>query len=169
MTAGTMRSFAAGLLAAATLVAIVYFLSPSEAKTTVAKEVQEEAIALSEDEMKAELTDKDYIILTEDEWSKQLAEAKASAEPAKTEEPAKEDEKETESAEKVVYRTMLTVTSGMTSIDVGDALERANVIKNANDFFKEVEKRGLSNELRPGTFEVESGMTMDELVSIIFK
>ncbi|MEW9108052.1 endolytic transglycosylase MltG [Cytobacillus gottheilii] len=169
MTAGTMRSFAAGLLAAATLVAIVYFLSPSEAKTTEAKEVQEEAIALTEDEMKAELTDKDYIILTEDEWSKQLAEAKASAEPAKTEEPAKEDEKETESAEKVVYRTMLTVTSGMTSIDVGDALERANVIKNANDFFKEVEKRGLSNELRPGTFEVESGMTMDELVSIIFK
>ncbi|KAB2332002.1 hypothetical protein [Bacillus mesophilum] len=169
MTAGTMRSFAAGLLAAATLVAIVYFLSPSEPKTTEAKQVQEEAKALTEDEMKAELTDKDYIILTEDEWSKQLAEAKASAEPEKTEEPAKEDEQETESAEKVVYRTMLTVTSGMTSIDVGDALERANVIKNANDFFKEVEKRGLSNELRPGTFEVESGMTMDELVSVIFK
>ncbi|WP_080848325.1 hypothetical protein [Cytobacillus gottheilii] len=166
MTAGTMRSFAAGLLAAATLVAIVYFLSPSEAKTTEAKEMQEEAKALTEDEMKAALTDQDYVILTEDEWSKQLADAKASAEPEKTEEPAKEDE--TETAEKVVYRTMLTVTSGMTSIDVGDALERANVIENANDFFKEVENRGLSNELRPGTFEVESGMTMDELVSVIF-
>lgn len=167
MTASTMRSFAAGLLAAAALVAIVYFLSPAEAKTTEAKET-EETKALTDDEMKAKLTEKDYVILKEDEWTKQLAEAKASAEPEKTEEPAKEEEKET-AAEKVVYRTMLTVTSGMTSIDVGDALERANVIKNGNDFFNEVEKRGLSNELRPGTFEVESGMTMDELISVIFK
>ena len=36
-------------------------------------------------------------------------------------------------------------------------------------FYKEVENRGLENELRPGTFQIESGMSMDEIISIIFK
>ena len=33
---------------------------------------------------------------------------------------------------------------------------------------EEVEDRGLENDLRPGSFEVESGMSMDQLMDIIF-
>ena len=57
----------------------------------------------------------------------------------------------------------------MTSIDVGRALQRAKVIKSGLEFSKEVEKRGLENNLRPGTYTVESGMTMEEIISFIFK
>ncbi len=64
---------------------------------------------------------------------------------------------------------MLTVSKGMTSIDVGKALERANIIESGMDFFNEVEKRGLSKGLRPGTYEIKSEMTLDEIISIIFR
>ena len=110
--------------------------------------------------MVKKLTSEGYVIHTEDQWNKQL---KAMNE--------KQEEKASDKKDdgKVVYKTMLTVSTGMTSIDVGNALEQANIIKNGLDFYKEVEKRGLENELRPGTFEVESGMSTDEIISTIFK
>ncbi|EDL62466.1 hypothetical protein [Bacillus sp. SG-1] len=80
---------------------------------------------------------------------------------------AQEQEKSNE--EKVVYRAILSVSTGMTSIDVGNALEKAKIIDDGMDFYKEVEKRGLENELRPGTFEFESGMSMEKIISIIFE
>ena len=68
---------------------------------------------------------------------------------------------------------MLTVPPGMTSIDVGKALERAHINDNALGFFKEVEKRGLSTDLLPGKYEIESGMTMEVIIyhflNIIFR
>ena len=63
---------------------------------------------------------------------------------------------------------MLSVSSGMTSIHVGQALEQMKIISKASDFSNQVEARGLSNQLKPGIFEVKSGMTTDELIAIIF-
>lgn len=80
-----------------------------------------------------------------------------------------EEKTEDKTGEKVVYRTILTVSMGMTSIDVGNALEKAHIIESGIQFYKDVEKRGLENDLRPGTFEIESGMTTDEIISVIFK
>lgn len=144
---------------ATSLIGAVYLFGPSEAKST-GKEESAEVQKLSEDEMVKKLTSKGYVIHTEDQWNKQL---KAMNE--KQEEKASDKK----SDGKVVYKTMLTVSTGMTSIDVGNALEQANIIKDGLDFYKEVEKRGLENELRPGTFDVESGMSTDEIISTIFK
>ncbi|WJV29315.1 hypothetical protein QTG56_20560 [Rossellomorea sp. AcN35-11] len=118
---------------------------------------------LSQEEMVDQLTSQGFVIHTKDEWDKQLARMNEK-QAAKT-----EDKKEQKNETDVVYRTMLTVSSGMTSIDVGNALENANIIKSGLDFYKEVENRGLENELRPGTFEVESGMTTEEIIATIFK
>ncbi|MBP2242685.1 cell division protein YceG involved in septum cleavage [Cytobacillus eiseniae] len=148
----TMRSFAAGLLVAASMCAAVYFLDSE--KETNTKVVQQ----LTEDEMKTALTDKGYVIHTEEEWNNQLA-------ATQTDEQKKPKEEEGT----IVYRTMLTVSLGMTSIDVGKALEKAQIIDSAKDFFNEVEKRGVSTKLRPGTYDVESGMTTDEIIAAIFK
>ncbi|KPL61654.1 hypothetical protein AM506_02735 [Rossellomorea vietnamensis] len=159
MTSNSLRSFAGGILIATSLIGAVYLFGPSEASST-GKEEPAEVQKLSEDEMVKKLTSEGYVIHTEDQWNKQL---KAMNE--------KQDEKASDKKDddKVVYKTMLTVSTGMTSIDVGNALEQANIIKNGLDFYKEVEKRGLENELRPGTFEVESGMSTDEIISTIFK
>ena len=56
----------------------------------------------------------------------------------------------------------------MTSIDVGKVLQKTKIIESGSDFSKEVEKRKLESELRPGTYKVESDMTMDEVIKAIF-
>ncbi|MGM0826689.1 MAG: hypothetical protein ACQEWF_05035 [Bacillota bacterium] len=162
VTPNSLRSFAAGLLIATTSIGAVYMFGPSEAKSTEKVETVKTE-NLTEEEMVKQLTSKGFVIHTEAEWNKQL-----SAMTEKQEEKV-EDKKEEKTDDKVVYRTILTVSTGMTSIDVGNALENANIIKSGLDFYKEVEKRGLENDLRPGTFEVESGMTTDELISTIFQ
>lgn len=151
-----MRSFAGGLLAAATLCGAVYF--SGSAKEPANNKVE----TLSNEEMKDKLTSEGYVIYTETEWI-QLADQgdqEKATEETETENGNKED--------KVIYRTVLNVSSGMTSIDVGRSLERAKIIDHARTFSNEVEKRGLSNELRPGIYEVESGMNMDKIISVIF-
>ncbi|QED48142.1 hypothetical protein [Cytobacillus dafuensis] len=165
MKANSMRSFAAGLIVSASVCGAVYFAGPNKAASTQ-KTVEKPTV----DEMKTMLTSEGYVIQTNEEWNKQLAAAKKEKNDVKEKSNENKNEKPNEKPnEKIVYRTMLTVTSGMTSIDVGRALEQAHIINSAKDFFNEVEKRGLSNDLRPGTFEVESGKSMDEIIATIFK
>lgn len=149
-----MRSFAAGLIVAAGVLAAVYYSGPTEETKAQAPK------SLTEEEMKTALASSGYVILTEEELNEQLA---AVEKKVPKQEPAKEQQ------EKVVYRTIINVATGMTSIDVGNALVQGKIIDNAKTFFNEVEKRGLSSELRPGTFELDSNMTMDEVIAIIFK
>ncbi|MDV7767651.1 hypothetical protein ABES08_06230 [Peribacillus simplex] len=156
MTSKSMRSFAGGLIVAAGLCGAVYFFGPSEATGTPEK--------LTEDEMKESLASEGYVIHTEKEWEDQIAEAKSIKDKAEAE---KENVKEP--TEKVIYRTVLRVSKGSTSIDVGKTLQKAKVIKNANKFSDEVEKKGKANGLRPGTYVVDSEMTTDKIISIIFK
>lgn len=158
MKTNVIQSFAIGLLVATGVFTAVYYSGPSE--TTTSQTVK----APSEDEMKIALTDKGYVIQTEDEYNQQqvaLEEAKKN----KAKAPKEEAPAETG---KVEYRAMLSVSSGMTSIHVGKALEQMKIIKKASDFSNQVEARGLSNKLKPGVFEVKSGMTIDELISVIF-
>lgn len=185
MSAKTMQSFAAGILAAACFIAAVYFLFP---KDSVAKP----KVNISTKEMKTELADEGYVVKTQEEWDKQVAAVKAAEKKAikaekvantaekaaktanekstKTKEETKEETKtDTQTEEKIVYRTVLFVASGMTSIDVGNALVQSKIIPNAFEFSQEVERRGLANGLKPGMYEVESGMSMDEVIGAIFK
>ncbi|MGG0847678.1 hypothetical protein [Peribacillus simplex] len=156
MTSKSMRSFAGGLIVAAGLCGAVYFFVPGEATVTSEK--------LSEDDMKESLASEGYVIHSEKEWEDQIAEAEAIKDKA-------EAEKETvkEPTEKIIYRTVLTVSKGSTSIDVGKTLQKAKVIKNAYGFSDEVEKKGKANGLRPGTYVVDSEMTTEKIISIIFK
>ncbi|MDM5359415.1 hypothetical protein [Peribacillus sp. ACCC06369] len=156
MTSKSMRSFAGGLIVAAGLCGGVYFFVPGEATGTSEK--------LSEDDMKESLASEGYVIHSEKEWEDQIAEAEAIKDKA-------EAEKETvkEPTEKIIYRTVLTVSKGSTSIDVGKNLQKAKVIKNAYGFSDEVEKKGKANGLRPGTYVVDSEMTTEKIISIIFK
>lgn len=156
MKANVITSFAAGLLVSAAVCGAAYFSGPTPNEKGDKKIVK----APTEEEMKNSLTNSGYVILTNAEWDKQLA----AMEVQKTE---KEPQQETK--EEVVYHTIVNVAPGMTSIDVGNALVKGKIIDNAKTFFNEVEKRGLANELKPGTFELGSDMSMDEVISVIFK
>ncbi|MGM9927784.1 MAG: hypothetical protein ACI35P_07515 [Bacillus sp. (in: firmicutes)] len=161
MTTKIIRSFAAGILLATGVCGAVYFFGSSEA-TNDDQAAEQVTVKPTEEEMKSTLTSNGYVVLTEEELQKQLAAAEAK----KEESSNTQEQTETDA---VVYRTMITVTSGMTSIDLGDALVSAKIISSRQEFVDAVEKKGLVQNLRPGTFEVQSDMTLDEVISALYK
>lgn len=164
MKANLINSFAAGLLISASVCGIVYFSQ----STPKGQTNQVTAKSPTEEEMKTSLSNAGYVILTKTEWDEQLA---AAEEEAKGQQTQKEqtDQSEKQDNEKVIYRTVINVASGMTSIEVGDALVQGEIIDNAMTFFNEVEKRGLANDLKPGTYKLDSNMSLDEVINTIFK
>lgn len=156
-----VNSFAAGMLITTIITGTAYFSSQSNGSKTSANQTTKK-IQLSDSEMIDKLASKGYIVQTKADFDKKISDAKAS-----TQTPAaavKNDQ-----SEKVVYRVMVNVSDGMTSIDVGRQLVKAKIIPNAFKFSKDVEKRKLEKNLRPGSFLVDSGMPYDQIISTIFK
>lgn len=156
-----LASFAAGILLATTVSSAAYFSVKSEASNAPVKTTEKETVKeeqLSEDEMIVELESSGYIVQTVDEYNKKLEAAKTDVEKEK-----KAGEK------KVVYRVVINVTDGMTSIDVGKMLVKAKIVDDAFKFTKAVEKKKVENKLRPGSYEVDSEMSQDEVIKAIFK
>ena len=158
MTSNSIRSFAFGILIAAGVCGLVYFTAPDEANSNKESDTKEVVETASPEEMKKSLEDQGYIIHTTEEWNNVVSNSLE-----------KEEKQQTPGEEKVIYRTMISVSSGMTSIDVGDVLKQTGIIDDSFAFSKEVENRGLSGGLKPGIYEVNSEMSLDELIAAIFK
>ena len=161
INAKMVLSFAVGLLSASIVIGIVY-LSSAEGDSKAA----EKDVVLTEEEMKEQLAAAGYIIHTEEEWDELVGLPSNNNEGDKTdnEEPAKNEEAE----EEAVRTIKVTVTKGMTSIDIGKVLEKEKFIDNAFEFSKAVENKGVANRLQLGTFEVNSGMSTDEIIAVFF-
>lgn len=159
-----LSSFAAGMLIATGISSAVYFSGKGESpKRTVKTVVNQTGMKVqpSEKEMKDKLTAAGYVVQTKAEYDKQLQDNKSSVQKA----TSTTDDK----SNKAVTRVVVNVTDGMTSIDVGRMLEAAKIVPDAFNFSKDIESKGLENSLRPGIFQVDSGMSYDQVVSTIFK
>ncbi|XJZ28931.1 aminodeoxychorismate lyase [Bacillota bacterium Lsc_1132] len=159
-----ISSFAAGIFLSTSMIAGVYFSNKGETAKADLKPTANQPkaqVQLSENEMKDKLASAGYIVQKKEEYDKNLKKAKESS----TQGAASLDNK----SQKVVYRAVINVSEGMTSIDVGNMLQKANIIQNAFNFSKDIESKGLANNLRPGTFVVDSEMPYDQVVSTIFK
>jgi len=148
MTSNSIRSFACGLLAAAVVCAAAYFLD-KDAEPSI--NIDQDSIT----EMKQKLSEEGFVVSTAEEWNAHITEHDNANEPGQKE-------------SKAIYRTIVPVSSGMTSIDVGYILKQGKIIESATQFSIEVERRGVENRLRPGIYEVDSEMTIDEIISTIF-
>ncbi|MCM3567707.1 aminodeoxychorismate lyase [Neobacillus mesonae] len=165
MKTNRLNSFAAGLLIATAISGAVYIFSdngsssktavkPAEKQTTVKTE-------LSEAEMKEKLAASGFVVETKADYDKNIAAAKAEGQKASANDA---------NGKKVVYRAVIGVSQGMTSIDVGKMLVKGKIIKgSAFQFSQTVEKKKVENKLRPGTFVVDSDMTTDQVIATIFK
>lgn len=159
-----LSSFAAGILITTFICGIVYFSGKSDVSKTSVKTTENQAnstVQLSEKEMKNKLAAAGYIVQTKAEYNKNIKNAKGSV---PKEAPSKDN-----NSNKVVYRVVVNVADGMTSIDVGNILVKAKIIPNAFKFSQDIEKKGLEKNLRPGTFEVDSAMAYDQIIATIFK
>ncbi|MCM3115678.1 endolytic transglycosylase MltG [Neobacillus sp. MER 74] len=165
MKFNVVSSFAAGILLATTICGAVYFSEdPVVTKATAkpAKTEQKTVAQPTETEMKDKLLAAGYVVQPKAEYDKTLEAAKkaASASTAST---------ATNGTQKIAYRSVISVTQGMTSIDVGKMLVKAKIVPDAFKFSKDVEKKGVEKNLRPGTFVVDTEMTYDQIIATIFK
>jgi hypothetical protein len=164
MRINLLSSFTAGILLTTTICGAVYFadkddvpiVSAKTSERTTAVEVQ-----LSEKEMVEKLVAKGYSVLPKADYEKNLAAAKASG--------TKEKPPEDKTPETTKTQVVLNIGNGMTSGDVGYMLRDAGMIEDAYAFSTDIEKRGLQNKLRQGVFNIDSEMSIDQVISIIFK
>ncbi|ALC91710.1 aminodeoxychorismate lyase [Bacillus sp. FJAT-18017] len=160
MRINLLSSFAAGMFLTTAICAVVYFTVDTPKASSKTENV--EKVELSEGEMKGELETKGYVVQTQEEYDKTINDAKAAAQ--KQTKPA-----EAPSNAKPVTKVVINVSDGMTSINVGRALEQAGIVKDAFAFSKDIEKKGLMKKLRPGVYMVDSSMTYDQVISTIFR
>lgn len=156
-----MSSFAAGIFLTTSIISGVYFTNKNDTAKAEGKPVQQETqvkVQPSETEMKDKLTAAGYIVQKKSEYEKNKSSKTKETQPATD-----------NTTEKVVYRAVVNVSEGMTSIDVGKMLQQAQIVPDAFKFSKDIEGRGLENALRPGTFVVDSGMPYDQIIATIFK
>lgn len=175
MKPSIISSFAAGLLLAAAVSSVAYFVTkedaPKAAETTAtnttATEESTEGVETTPtvEEMQDILSSSGYVVQTkeaaekaESDWQKKVDSAEEKASEGK------------ESNGDVVYRTAIYVSNGMTSIDVGNALKDADIIKMSGfEFSKEVEKKGVEKYLKPGSYKIDSSMSTNKIISTIFQ
>jgi len=63
----------------------------------------------------------------------------------------------------------ITVSSGQSSVEIGRALREAWVVDSVNRFRDVAEERGLDSSLKPGTYKLETGMSIDTVLEILAK
>lgn len=63
----------------------------------------------------------------------------------------------------------ITVASGQSSVEIGRALRDAGVVDSVNRFRDTAEERGLDSLLKPGEYELVTGMSIDEVLDILAK
>jgi hypothetical protein len=170
MGINVVSSFAAGVLLASSICGAVYFTGEPGISKAADKPAENEKqqittkTPLTEIEMKELLASSGYVVQTKTDYDKTLAAAKNAAATAE-----KNKAGTTTDSKKIVYRSVITVSQGMTSIDVGKMLEKAKIITDDFKFSQDVEKKGVEKNLRPGTFVVDTGMTYDQVIATIFK
>jgi UPF0755 protein len=63
----------------------------------------------------------------------------------------------------------ITIRSGQGSVQIGRALREAGVIDSVNRFRDVAEERGLDGLLKPGTYNLTTGMSLDAVLDILAK
>jgi UPF0755 protein len=61
----------------------------------------------------------------------------------------------------------ITVSSGQSSVEIGRALREAGVVDSVNRFRDVAEERGLDGSLKPGTYKLVTGMSIDAVLDLL--
>ncbi|PAE08745.1 hypothetical protein CHI12_03995 [Terribacillus saccharophilus] len=149
-----IQGFATALLLAGACMLTFYFTgTPKTAETATASEaVKTEKPSI--DEMKKELGENDYHILSNHDYD----ELKNSQQKA-PEKPKKEEQK----------TFTLKLETGMTSQDVSSALEKADIIEDASAFRTYLDITEASESLQVGTYHVSSDMKYEDIAKLMTK
>ncbi|WP_181350115.1 endolytic transglycosylase MltG [Thalassobacillus sp. CUG 92003] len=152
----TVRVFALGLLTAAAICAVAYWLEDKEANESKAD--------ITTEEMVSSLKKEGYHVLTEEEHQQLQSESEtnASAEPDESE-TTPQEEQQSDSP-----RTFaLSIESGMNSRDISETLAEANIIEEPDEFDSYLKENDYSRYIQTGQFDVSENMNFKQLADTI--
>ncbi|MBM7646371.1 cell division protein YceG involved in septum cleavage [Scopulibacillus daqui] len=144
MTKRGMRGFAAGMLVACGIIAFFYYqiFQPANGGKTNSSET------LTSKNVHKFLLDHHLVAVDQKEYH-HLQKSK----------PHKNN--------KVIYRTRLYITSGMSTEDIAGNLQEFKIIKNKKDFLKYLKEHNLEEKIQPGHYDLGNNMSLAEIVNKI--
>lgn len=180
-----LRGLGAGIVFSAIIMFAAYNLNGSKVMTD--KEIIEKAkdlgmvekessILVSSDENTSETTTEKVTtekITTEKATTEKVTTEKVTTEETTTEETTTEEttteEATTENVEGDYVEATISVTAGMGSYEVAVLLQRAGIIKDANDFDAYLNANGFSTKIRIKSEKFNNKMTYEEIAKLLIK
>ncbi|MFC7393338.1 hypothetical protein [Scopulibacillus cellulosilyticus] len=153
MTKRGMRGFAAGILITCAVIAFFYYqiIQPAKNDQTSSDKV------LSSKNINKYLLDHHLVAVNQkqfNEWQ--------NAKQHKESNPDKNNGK-------VIYRTILYITEGMTTVDIANTLADYKIIKNKEDLLDYLRSHHLEEKIQPGHYNLGSNMSIGDIVNKITK
>lgn len=167
------QAFAAGMIVATSVLGGTYLLSGTQ-QADADTEQQE----LSENEVEKFLTSKQQTAISIDEYEELLASKNAEVTEKASEEAPQEKtsenkeatqatEKAKEEPKEEVIKYNVTIKAGMTTNEVSNLLEQNAIISDSFEFDQYLIKNNYHTRVQLGTFEVQKGMTFQQLAEAI--
>ncbi|OEH92912.1 endolytic transglycosylase MltG [Bacillus solimangrovi] len=168
MSRNTIRAFAFGMITAATILTIVYFvdskqLSPTAELTITEENVNEYLTANN----KVQLTKEEYDILLKTKEQLATHEQQNTNNELITDNEIKGSE--TKEEQEDVYSFTYIIHEGTSSTEVSKILEENKIIDNADDFNKFLMRNGLAGSIQVGTYEITKGMSYETISELLTK
>ncbi|WP_203361746.1 endolytic transglycosylase MltG [Bacillus sp. REN10] len=150
----TTRAFAAGLFTAS--LALLFYL-----QTTAMPKTTDKAMIKS-------LQEKNYVILSKQEFEQQTTKMDQLQKKIDTlSKPKKTKENRASKKENSKPYYTLKITPGMTSSDIGEALEKAGMIKSAEEFNTFLTNNDYAKKIQVGEYKIYSSMSMKQLAVLL--
>jgi uncharacterized protein YlxW (UPF0749 family) len=152
MNKQSTRAFAAGLFLSAIILIIFSYYDEDNA------------------DPKDLLTDQGYVILTEEEAKQRNEEVSNLQEQVETltkNNSETQEEKKAGDNDTAANTITLTVSPGMTPIEIADTLESSGIIRNASDLNSYLVNSGLADKIQIGEYQLDSDMTLEQISTIL--
>ncbi|HZH62909.1 MAG TPA: hypothetical protein VEY70_25830 [Metabacillus sp.] len=163
------QAFAAGMIVATSVLGGTYLLSGTQQA-----EADAEQRELSKNEVEKFLTSNQQTAISIDEYEELLASKNAEVTEKASEEAPKEETtenteatQETEEKKEDVIKYNVTIKAGMTTSEVSNLLEQNAIISDSFEFDQYLIKNNYHTRVQLGTFEVQKGMTFQQLAEAI--
>lgn len=166
------QAFAAGMIVATSVLGGTYLLSGNQQAEA---DTEQE---LSENEVEKFLTSNQQTAISIDEYEELLAAKNAEVTEKATEKTPKQETttdkpqttettEKTEEKKEEVVKYKVTIKAGMTTSEVSDLLEQNGIVSDSFEFDQYLIKNNYHTKVQLGTFEVQKGMTYNQLAEAL--
>lgn len=171
----TLRGTGIGLVAAGAVIAGIQYMGITEADFETGAQASElnieEALALLEDHT-------EFFVIPEKKYNElttTLSETELELEALKEEKEKREaesaeegtDEETNEEAPAVVNQTIFSIEAGMNSKDIAAELKVLEIIEDEREFERYLLDQEVDRYLRTGRYRLDSGMSFQEIVTVL--